>query len=267
MSAAIRSTTPDSSAAGAGLLLTGLPLFFSSIRARVLLLDQGTRRVLVTVGELGRIEVAGLLRHDLLGDVEHLGIGLGQVGMSDLVERADLPGGAQGRQHQPVLLDLDGTDALARAHDEAADGHQALALHGFADHREGLDAGLARGHEVIGRVPVEMVDRLARYELLDVDDAGRFELDALEIFRVEQDVLVLGDGEAPYEVAARRFLAGAGVDRLHPDAVVGLRIDQVETDRLGLGRRRLHRHRTGHEGKAQMPFPARSCSHYSEPLM
>ena len=47
------------------------------------------------------------------------------------------------------------------------------------------------------------------------------ELHLLEVFLVEQHVLVFGDREAFYQVAARDLLAGAGVDRLHLDAVVG----------------------------------------------
>ena len=110
-------------------------------------------------------------------------------------------------------------------------------------------------HEMVGRVPVQPIDRGARHELLDVDDAGRFELHRVELFLGEQDILALGDLEALHQVAARDFLAGAGVDGLHLDAVVGLGIDQIEANRLRFSRRRIKSDRTSNQGQAQMPFP------------
>jgi hypothetical protein len=56
--------------------LTGWRLRLSSMRA------QGN---LVAVGELAGIEVFRLLRDDLFGDLQHLGVGLGQVGQRHLV--------------------------------------------------------------------------------------------------------------------------------------------------------------------------------------
>ena len=50
--------------------------------------------------------------------------------------------------------------------------------------------------------------------------------------------------------AARQLLAGAGVDGLHLDSVVGLRIDVVETDGLRFACCRIKRYRTGNEGQA-----------------
>ena len=76
-------------------------------------------------------------------------------------------------------------------------------------------------------------------ELLDVDDARRFELHRVELVLVEQDVLVLGRPRSPSPGRrARPTLAGAGIDRLHADAVVGLGIDQVEVHVGGCARSR-----------------------------
>ena len=174
---------------------------------------------------------------------------------------ADFLGGAQRGQDQPVFLDLDGADALARAHHQPADRHLVLLGHGGADDREGFDAGLGRRHEVIGRVPVQPVDRGARDELLDVDDAGRFELHRVELVLVEQDVFALGDLVALHQVAARDLFAGAGVDGLHLDAVVGLGIDQIEANGRCFGRRRIERNGTGNEGETQVALPRRTRSH------
>jgi hypothetical protein len=190
-----------------------------------------------------------------------MAIGLGQLGMRHLRHAAHFLRGAQGGEDEALVLDLDRADPLARAHYQPADGHHLLVLHGLADHGEGLDAGLARRHEMVWPLPIEPVDRAARHELLDVDDPRRFELHSLEVFLVEQDVFALGNLEALHEVAPRHFLAGSRVDRLHPDAVVGLGIDEIEADRLRLAHGGIERDRAGHEGQAQMSFPGRPDSH------
>jgi hypothetical protein len=91
--------------------------------------------------------------------------------------------------------------------------------------------------------------------MLDVDDLRRFELHRLEVFPVEDDVLVLCDLEALHEVGTRDFVAGTGVDGLHANAIVGRRIDEVEAYRLGLAYGRIERDRAGDERQAQVPLP------------
>jgi hypothetical protein len=63
---------------------------------------------------------------------------------------------------------------------------------------------------VIRHVPIEPVDALARHEFFDVEDAGALELHPLEVFLLEQ-VIVLGDSKAFPQVTARDILAGASV--------------------------------------------------------
>lgn len=62
-----------------------------------------------------------------------------------------------------------------------------------------------------------------------------------------QRILVLGDLEALHRVTARGLLAGTDVDGLNRDAVVGLGLDQVEVDGLGLGGGRIEGDRTDHQ--------------------
>jgi hypothetical protein len=85
-------------------------------------------------------------------------------GRGALVDAAHLLGGAQGGEHQPALLDLDGADAFARAHHQAAGGHHVLLGHGGANDGIGFDAGLARGDEMVRHVPIKPVDRGAGNE-------------------------------------------------------------------------------------------------------
>ena len=65
-----------------------------------------------------------------------------------------------------------------------------------------------------------------------------FKLHRVELLLVEQDIFAFGDLEALHQVAAGDFLAGARIKGLHADAVVGLWIDQVESDSLRLCRSR-----------------------------
>jgi hypothetical protein len=96
-------------------------------------------------------------------------------------------------QQQGALLDLQRADALTYAHDEAAERHHLLVIHRFTDDGEGFDAGLAIGQQMIGCIPVQPVDRLARHELLDENDARRFELHRFEFLGLEKEIFVLGD--------------------------------------------------------------------------
>ena len=92
-----------------------------------------------------------------------------------------------------------------------------------------------------------------------------FELHRVELVLVEQHVLALGDLEALDQVGPRDLLAGAGVDGLHLDAVVGLGIDQVEADGLRLAGRRPQGDRAGHQRQTKMPFPRWTRSHLRSP--
>src|SRR5262249_41150093 len=64
--------------------------------ALALLLDERADRVLVAVVEFAGVEVARLLVDDLLGDLQHLRVGLGQARGADVLEAAHLLRGAQG---------------------------------------------------------------------------------------------------------------------------------------------------------------------------
>jgi hypothetical protein len=77
----------------------------------------------------------------------------------------------------------------------------------------------------------------------------------------KSNVLVLRDLKPLHQVGALDLLAGAGVDRHHVDAVVGLGNNPVEANGLRFRRRCPQRDRTGQQGQAQVAFPARSRSH------
>jgi hypothetical protein len=114
---------------------------------------------------------------------------------------------------------------------------------------------------MVGRIPIQAIDRGSRHELLDVDDACRFELHRVQLVLVEKNIFALGDLKALNKVSPRDLFPGARIKGLHADPVVGFRIDQVESDGLGFGRGRPERDRTGNERQAQVPLPRRTCCH------
>ena len=119
--------------------------------------------------------------------------------------------------------------------------------HRLADHREGLLADLVSRLQEVRPVEPDPAHVIAGDEPVDVDRPRALEAHRLELLLFEDHeaivldllplgLIVLGDG-----------LAGLGVDILALDAVAGLPVDRVETQRLAGGPRRLHRHRAGDE--------------------
>jgi hypothetical protein len=58
--------------------------------------------------------------------------------------------------------------------------HRAYLLRGAGS--EGLLPYLPVGHDVIGPVDIEIINLVSRYELINIDGAGRLDLDGLEVF-------------------------------------------------------------------------------------
>ncbi len=80
---------------------------------------------------------------------------------------------------------------LAVGQDDAGQRDPPLVLHGVANHREGVDAGLAVGGDIIGAIDVALVDLLHRHKAVDVDGMGAFDLDGFQLFLVDLDVFAL----------------------------------------------------------------------------
>jgi hypothetical protein len=132
---------------------------------------------------------------------------------------------------------------------------------GLADHREGVVADLAVGHEIIGADQIARIDLGAVDELVDLDGARRFQRDVLEFFLRHLDEGVGVDLVALHDVLVGDFLAGVGIDLGVLDAVAGLPVELVEADLLGFRRGRIERDRTGDERKAQEAFPVGAGGH------
>ena len=143
----------------------------------------------------------------------------------------------------------------------AADRDLVHAADGLADHREGVMADLAVGHEIIGADQITVVDVGLRHELVDLDRVGRVQRDVVEFVLGDLDVGVGVDLVALDDVLVGDFLAGVGVDLGILDAVAGLAVDLVERDLLGVGGGRIQRDRAGHERQPQKAFPVGAGGH------
>ena len=148
---------------------------------------------------------------------------------------AHLIGIAQQRAHQALVERFQRDDVLAVGQHHAADRDLVHAADGFADHREGVMADLAVGHEVIGPDQIAVVDIGLRHELVDLDGAGGFQRDVVEFVLGDLDIGVGIDLVALHDVVGGDLLAGVGIDLHVFDAMAGVAVDLVEADLLGIG--------------------------------
>ena len=104
--------------------------------------------------------------------------------------------------------------------------------------------------------------RSNRDELGDLDHVGADLLQRLELFRREDDVLVLRELVALHHVLARHDHALLRADVLLLEARAARRlVQQVEGDRAGGLRRGIELHRDRHEAERDRQRCDRSCSH------
>ncbi len=104
-------------------------------------------------------------------------------------------------------------------------------------------ADLAVGHEIIGADQIAVVDVGFGHELVDLDGAGRFQRDVVQLILRHLDVGIGVDLVALHDVVGGDFLAGVRIDLGIFDAVAGLAVDLVEADLLGIRRRRIEGNR------------------------
>jgi hypothetical protein len=165
---------------------------------------------------------------------------------------------AQQRAHQSLFEGFERDDVLAAGQYDPSDGDRIHVADGLVDHGGGVVPDLAVRTQIIGADDVARVDLVALHEFVDLDGAGGFQRDVLELFLRDLDVGVGVDLEALHDVFAGHLLAGLGIDAGVLDAVTGIPVDLVEADLFGIGRGRIKRDRTGDEGKAKKAFPVGS---------
>jgi len=88
------------------------------------------------------------------------------------------------------------------------DGYHALLADGFADHSECLLSDFAVRHDVVGAVEVDLVDLLARHELVDLDCAFALDSNGFKLFRRDLKVLAFADfsTSSPVSASTLRYL-------------------------------------------------------------
>ena len=110
-------------------------------------------------------------------------------------------------------------------------------------------------------VEIALVDLLARYKTLDIDGVVAFDLDRLELFRLDLDIFALAQLVAASLLVALDDVAGFGIDHLLLQPVAGFAVDQVKPGLLGRGRGGIEHDRAGDERQFQRPFPVGAGGH------
>ena len=231
-----------------------------------LLGDQLAQRGLIAVGEFGRIERAFELVDDLLGDGDHLGVGLNVRNASEEIGGiAHLVLGANGVGQQPLVARLQRHHPFALVHDHPRQRHLPRSAHRLADDAEGLDRQIAVRRQEVWVVPVETIDLGLIDESLDVDGAGGFQPHVLDLLVGDDDVAALLDLIALDDVRPLNR-PGVRVGGDHPDTVVSLFVQHVERD-VGAARRgRVKGHRAAYERQAQITLPGGASGHVRTPI-
>src|SRR5450755_4964868 len=168
---------------------------------------------------------------------------------------------AQQRAHQSLFEGFERDDVLAAGQYDPSDGDRVHVADGLVDHGGGVVPDLAVRTQIIGADDVARVDLVALHEFVDLDGAGGFQRDVLELFLRDLDVGVGVDLEALHDVFAGHLLAGLGIDAGVLDAVTRIAVDLVEADLFGIGSGRIERDGTGNERKAQEAFPDGARGH------
>ena len=102
-----------------------------------------------------------------------------------------------------------------------------------------------------------------RHKTVDVDGVVALDLDRLQLFLFDLDILALLQLIAAALLVAFDDIAGLGIDHLLLQPVAGLLVDHVEAGLLDRGRGRIQRHRAGHQGQFERAFPVGARGHYN----
>src|SRR3546814_772988 len=219
-------------------------------------------RVLHHRGIPRRLEILDELLHE--GHQLRLGLLLLELA-EDLVGIAQLVAVAQRPEHDALAARLQQHRALAARQHEARDADGFGRRHGLTDDGEGLLGDLVVGHQVVGRVVPDPVDRRGGDELVDVDGARALEADRLELLVLDDHVAAFLGIVAAHLVFFPHRLVGLGVDVAAAHAVAGRAVDGVEPDLAARRRGRREGDRAGDEGEFQIALPVGTRRHGNAP--
>src|SRR5215468_4586702 len=137
---------------------------------------------------------------------------------------------AQRQAQQAAVLWFERDDVLPTCQHDAAERHHVHLADGVADDGKGILSDLTVRRDVVRRVDIALVDLAPRNELVDVDGARAFKLNALELLVFDDEILAFADLIASRSVLPRNDLASLGIHVLSLQTVSGLPIDAIETD-------------------------------------
>jgi hypothetical protein len=131
----------------------------------LLALDQVSKRILIAVLKLFRLEVTGHCLDDVAREFKHL---LRRVFLWNLVEVAlrfsHLVGVVKQQADNAPVSGFEGDHMFACGQHDAAKGHHAALHNCLADQRKGLLPDLAVRYDVIGTVDVTVVDFVSEHD-------------------------------------------------------------------------------------------------------
>src|SRR5215469_4267094 len=182
---------------------------------------------------LFRVPLAGKSFDELVRDL-HLGVLEFDVGITEAFDFLDFLGVVHGVEHQAAFGGAQEDGVLAVVHGELGDGDVFAFLEGLGEQRVRAPARFL-GKHVIGGIEVDRVDLGFLDELEDLHGLGGLGLDLLDLFGLDDDVLVLAEFVALDDLTAvdDLVLERANVLLLHP-LQVGT-VEHVEGDALTAG--------------------------------
>ena len=119
---------------------------------------------------------------------------------------------------------------LARGEHDAPERDHACVFDRVPDYGVGLGAGLAVRDDVIRIGEIELVDLLARHELVDLDHALALDRDRFQLLRLDRNVVALALLIALDDVVPVDLASGFGIDLFVLDAVSRLPVQLMEMD-------------------------------------
>src|SRR5580704_2493482 len=205
-------------------------------------------------------ERSGEALDELLGEFFLGGLGLGGgVDLAVLGDFANFVGIEHRVERHALGARADYDDVLSLVHRELGDGGVAGLFHGIEEKLVRF-AAFVLGCDVVRSVEIERVDLVHFYKFKYFHRASGLRLDLVELFFVEEDVLVLFVFVALHDfVAGNLALAVRAVQR-HANARLADVVELVEADALGArGGEQSNRDGDQPEGEVALPDRSRHC--------
>ncbi len=202
------------------------------------------------------VEVAGAAGDDGLGDLNHFRRDFAFRPLDEFGGDEFL-GCAQRRHHQPGAVRLDQRRPFLIADADMAERDPLAAPHREAQGMHRIRRQLAFRMDVVRRFEIELVDLVARHEMVEIDDVPGFAAECLQLVLTHHDVARLLEFVAFDERVGRDDIAALGVDELLGHRIAGPRTQHVELDPLAIACRGCQTDRARHQRHAQEPVPYR----------